>query len=229
MDVTHPHKDLGLQELPSGKKIIRLFRPGSEQVFIEHYAQIVETFPVGHGFFEYTTSASTTKADYRIFHNNGLLAHDPYAFWPTIGPLDEHLFSAGLHYKLYEKMGGRLCLHEGVKGAKFTVWAPSAKSVSLIADFNQWNIWMNPMRAMGTSGIFEIFIPGLLEGHCYKFCIIGPDGQVRIKADPYALAAEMRPLTASKLADVDSFVWTDKARPLKNINGPLHVYEVHLG
>ncbi len=229
MDVKQPHKDLGLQEDPSGGKVIRLFRPGSEQVFIEHYSQNVETFPIGQGFFEYRTSASTTKTDYRIFHNNGLLAYDPYAFWPTIGPLDEHLFSAGLHYKIYEKMGGRLCIHEGIKGAKFSLWAPSAQSVSLIAEFNHWNYKMNPMRAMGVSGIFEIFIPGLCEGHCYKFYIIGPNGDVRIKADPYALTAEMRPLTASKLADVDSFEWTDKERPLKNINGPFNVYEVHLG
>lgn len=231
MEATFPHNVLGLHPLPSGKKVIRLFRPHAHQVFLELYGKVVEAFPTGHGFFEYTTDEKTTAKDYRVWHNSGLLAHDPYAFWPTFGSLDEHLFSAGVHYRLYEKMGGRLCEVEGIKGAKFTVWAPAARRVSLLADFNHWNSEMNPLRAMGTSGVFEIFVPGLEEGERYKFHITGPNGEVRVKADPYALFSEIRPQTASRLADVDRFLWTDAEwqTKKKSINGPLNVYEVHLG
>lgn len=231
MDYCRPHQTLGLHPLPSGEKVIRLYRPSATQVYLELQGTVVEAFPIGEGLFEYTVPGTITAKDYRIWHDNGLLANDPYAFWPTFGPMDEHLFSQGVHYKLYEAMGGRLFFHQGVKGVKFTVWAPSATRVCLIADFNRWNPSMNPMRAMGVSGVFELFVPGLEEGERYKFHIVAQNGEVRVKADPYALSSELRPLTASKIADTESFAWSDQAwrAKKKNLNTPLNVYEVHLG
>lgn len=231
MDFYHPHHTLGLHQLASGEKVIRLFRPLAARVYVEVFGRVVEAFGVGGGFYEYQVPANTTAKDYRVWHDNGLLAHDPYAFWPTFGPLDEHLFSSGVHYKLYEVMGARLAEVDGVKGVKFAVWAPSAKQVNLIADFNHWDIRVNPMRVMGASGVFELFVPGIGVGHYYKFAITPQTGNLRIKADPFALAAEVRPGTASSVADVDSFIWSDEewqTRP-KNLDRPMNVYEVHLG
>jgi 1,4-alpha-glucan branching enzyme len=131
-------------------------------------------------------------------------------------------------------MGGRLTTLDGVEGAKFSVWAPNAKRVSLIADFNYWNGRVNPMRMMGYSGVWELFVPGLKEGDKYKFEIYTQQGETRIKSDPYALSSEMRPLTASVLANMNRFQWEDqewiKEREAKKLGShPINVYEVHLG
>src|SRR6185369_3380264 len=95
----------------------------------------------------------TTFFDYRVYLDKGQLVNDPYAFLPTFGPIDEHLFGRGVHYKLYEVMGARLSTHQGVSGVKFTVWAPNAKAVSIVGDFNLWNGRMHPMRTLGVSGV----------------------------------------------------------------------------
>ncbi len=220
--VQNPHSALGLHH-----DVIRLYRPGWHEAFIEFQGKIVQAFPVGDGFFEYAVPKGTKPSDYRVFHTSGLLAHDPYAFWPTFGEVDQYLFNQGVHYNLYEKMGARLHTEDGVKGVKFAVWAPNARFVSLIADFNCWNPEANPMRLVGDCGVYELFVPGIGEGHRYKFHIIGEYGQVRVKADPYALSSELRPQTASVVAEVDRFHWTD--HHYKPKKGPINVYEVHLG
>lgn len=230
-----PHAILGLHEFFGECKVIRLWRPGAQQVFLEVFGAIVEARCVHDvGFFEYVVPQHTTPKDYRVYHQNGLLAHDPYAFWPTFGEMDQHLFGKGVHYQLYQRMGGRLTLHEGVWGAKFIVWAPNAKSVSLIADFNYWNGHANPMRVLGYSGVWELFVPGLQEGEKYKFEIFSQQGETRIKSDPYALMSEMRPATASILANIERFQWQDQAwlqeRHRRTSQPyPMSVYEVHLG
>jgi 1,4-alpha-glucan branching enzyme len=137
-----------------------------------------------------------------------------------LGDLDLHLFGKGTHYQLYNVMGGRLT----PDGARFAVWAPNAKTVSVVGDFNLWDGSAHPMRS---SGVWETFIPGLKEGDLYKFEITTKDGRKLQKADPFAYAAELRPKTASKLFDIDAFEWTDQEwAPRK---GPLNIYEVHVG
>lgn len=230
-----PHAILGLHNFFEGSKVIRLWRPGAQQIFLEVFGSLVEARKVHDaGIFEYIVPMHTTFLDYRIFHQNGLLAHDPYAFWPTFGEMDQYLFGKGVHYQLYHRMGGRLAQHQGVAGAKFSVWAPNAKSVSVIGDFNYWDGRVNLMRSLGYTGVWELFIPGLTEGMKYKFEINSQQGERLIKADPYALMSEMRPATASVLANMDRFQWQDDAwmneRKHRKIHShPMSIYEVHLG
>jgi 1,4-alpha-glucan branching enzyme len=230
-----PHAVLGLHPFFEGSKVIRLWRPGAQQIFLEVFGSLVEARRVHEaGIFEYVVPAHTTLHDYRVFHQSGLLANDPYTFWPTFGEMDQYLFSKGVHYQLYQRMGGRLTHHQGVDGAKFVVWAPNAKSVSVVGDFNYWNGRANPMRVLGYSGVWEIFIPGLKEGDKYKFEIQTQQGEKIVKADPYAFSCEMRPATASILANMERFQWQDeswlKERHRRQIQShPMSIYEVHLG
>lgn len=230
-----PHHILGLHKYADGKKVIRLWRPGAHEVFLEVFGQIVQAAKVHDaGMFEYLVPGNATVHDYRVFHQSGMLAHDPYGFLPTFGELDQHLFANGVHYELYRSMGGRLATQQGVEGVKFTVWAPGARSVALVADFNHWNGSANPMRSMGSSGVWELFIPGLGEGEKYKFEIKTQAGQLLIKTDPYGLASELRPATASIVADIDRFAWGDQTWMAQRVQRkqepqPVNIYEVHLG
>jgi 1,4-alpha-glucan branching enzyme len=230
----NPHHILGLHALDA-HKIIRLFRPGANSVCLEVFGQIVEAKKVEKsGFFEYEVPKETTLADYRVYHQNGLLAHDPYAFSPTWGEMDAYLFGRGVHYRLYDVLGARVCTHQGIKGVKCAVWAPNAKSVSLVTDFNYWDGRSNPMRSMGRSGIWELFIPGIGNGEKYKFEIRTQQGTIRIKSDPFATFSEVRPATASVVFDIDQFQWTDgewmnQRRQRNKESYPLNVYELHLG
>jgi len=227
----NPHGFLGLH-LKDGGKVIRLWRPGAEKTHLEVQGTIVEAKRVDPaGLFETKTSKNISPLDYRVYHANGRLAHDPYAFFPTFGEVDLFLFNKGTHYKLYEKMGGRLATHSGCSGAQFVVWAPSAEGVSVVGDFNGWDGRLHPMRSMGVSGVWELFIPGLAEGEAYKFEIRTQGGHIRLKADPYALYSELRPKTASRLFDVDRFSWTDQAWMNRQQfrSAPVAIYEVHLG
>ncbi|CUI16490.1 1,4-alpha-glucan branching enzyme GlgB [Candidatus Protochlamydia naegleriophila] len=230
-----PHTILGLHPFFGGSKVIHLWRPGAQQVFIEVFGDLIEAKRIHEeGIFECVVPGHTTALDYRVFHQNGLLAYDPYAFLPTFGEMDQYLFGKGVHYELYECMGGRLTTHGGVSGVKFSVWAPNAKSVSLVADFNYWDGRVNPMRVMGYSGIWELFVPGIGEGEKYKFEIHTQQGERILKSDPFAYSCELRPATASVIANIERFKWQDQAwiekRTSANLtSAPMNVYEVHLG
>lgn len=231
----NPHQFLGIHSINEKNKVIRIWRPNAPSCHFELKGTIVEAKKVHPaGLFEYITDASTTFLDYRVYYNHQSLAYDPYTFLPTLGDLDLHLFGRGVHYKAYEVMGSKIITHQGVKGTKFAVWAPSARRVALIADFNFWNGNINPMRSLGSSGIWEIFIPGIGEGEKYKFEIHTLEGKLRVKADPYAKYNEMRPKTASIVADVDKFIWNDAKwmegrSHYQKGKSPMNIYEVHLG
>lgn len=230
-----PHALLGLHRSLEEGKVVRLWRPGAHQVFLEVFGTIVEAQKIHPaGIFEYAVPSYTTPTDYRVYHPSGLLAHDPYAFLPTFGEMDQYLFGKGVHYELYQAMGGRLTRHQGIEGAKFSVWAPNAKNVSLIGDFNHWDGRANPMRSMGYSGVWELFIPGLKEWEKYKFKIHSQQGERLVKADPYALMSEMRPATASILTPLERYQWHDdqwvserKEKKIQHL--PMSIYELHLG
>lgn len=229
-----PHSLLGIHQ--EGKStIIRLWRPGAPYLFLEVRGEIVSATRIHEaGLFEYTAPGLLTALDYRVYLSDGFLTHDPYAFLPTLGDLDQYLFAKGVHYKLYNVLGGRLATQQGVHGVKFTVWAPSARSVSLAADFNHWDGRMNPMRSLGKSGVWELFVPGLGIGEKYKFHIKTQQGEILLKTDPLALSAEVRPATASVVSDLDSFEWNDiewlDHRVQKRFQAkPMTIYEVHLG
>lgn len=230
-----PHVTLGLHTTSSGQKVIRLFRPGAHSIHIELLGETVELQCIDErGLFECSVPVTTQPEDYRVFHQNGLLARDPYTFLPTFSEVDQYLFAKGVHYTLYHAMGGRLTTHHGVKGAKFCLWAPNASSVSLVADFNHWDGRTNPMRSLGGSGVWELFVPGLEAGEKYKFEIRTKEGALLLKSDPYALMCEMRPATASILVDAEAFHWDDhrwmEERKQRHIQAsPMTIYEVHLG
>lgn len=230
----NPHEFLGLHNSIDDKKVIRLWKPDAKNIYLEVFGNVVEATCIDpRGLFEYTVPNNTTKFDYRIYHHSGLLANDPYAFSSTFGELDAYLLSKGVHYQAYNVMGARVTEWQGVKGVKFTVWAPEAKRVSLVGDFNHWDGRVNQMRS-SSSGVWEIFIPGLSEGEKYKFEVKTQQGNVLVKSDPYALYSEVRPLNASIVCSVDHHNWQDDAwmsrRLLSKDNPkPLNIYEIHLG
>jgi 1,4-alpha-glucan branching enzyme len=146
-----------------------------------------------------------------------------------------YLMGEGRHYDTYEKLGAHIRTVNGISGVHFGVWAPSARRVSVVGDFNGWDGRANVMRARGSSGIWELFIPELSEGAVYKYEVIGPEGtMLPLKADPYAFRAELRPNTGSVVARLDQHEWNDgdwiAQRPGKDwLTLPISVYEVHLG
>lgn len=151
-----------------------------------------------------------------------------------IGELDQYLFGQGTHYDIYKKLGAHPTKVRGKEGVVFAVWAPHAKSVSVIGDFNHWNVTANPMKRLEPSGIYELFIPGIGTGELYKYYIETERGDGLYKADPFANMAELRPGTASCVTSLDGFTWDDdswmKAREKQNVDEmPMSIYEVHIG
>lgn len=234
-DQHDPHTILGLHNFTGKRKVIRLWRPGAEQLFLEVFGEIVSATKMHKaGIFEYIVPEDTMVDDYRVYHHNGLLGHDPYAFLPGIGELDQYLFSKGVHYKLFRVLGGRLTVQQGIPGVRFAVWAPAARRVSLVADFNHWDSRTNPMRSLGSSGIWELFVPGVKEGEKYKFEIKTQTGDVFLKSDPFGYSSELRPANASVIANLDRFHWSDADWQNRRIREkkqphPMTTYEVHLG
>ena len=178
-----------------------------------------------------------TLADYTlmVFYDNGTLTevHDPYSFAPQLTDSDLKKFAAGIHYTVYEKMGAHLMKIRGVDGVYFAVWAPEAKRVSVVGDFNSWDGRRHQMRKLD-GGIFELFIPGLKKGTIYKYEIKFKNGDPALKIDPYANYAELRPNTASVVWDLNEYQWTDKewmkSRAKKDSKAePMSIYELHLG
>ncbi len=152
----------------------------------------------------------------------------------VFGDLDQYLFGQGTHYDIYKKLGAHLMLKGKKKGVYFAVWAPNAASVSVVGDFNDWEEEANPMVRVGEIGVYETFVPGARLGQLYKFCIETRDGRKLYKADPYASSGEMRPGTASKIADISKFKWSDgkwlEARAAwDHKEQPMSIYEVHMG
>ncbi|MDP9418843.1 MAG: 1,4-alpha-glucan branching protein GlgB [Actinomycetota bacterium] len=158
---------------------------------------------------------------------------DPYRFWPTIGELDLHLFGEGRHEELWRMLGAHVRTHEGARGTSFAVWAPSARAVRVVGSFNGWDGRLHPMRALGASGVWELFVPGVERGTRYKFEILTPAGHLRLKADPMAFSAEVPPGTASVVVESDyrwgDADWLEQRRTTDPLHRPLSIYEVHLG
>ena len=157
---------------------------------------------------------------------------DPYRFGPTIGDLDLHLFGEGRHQHVYRVLGAHCCEHEGVSGVRFATWAPNARRVSVVGDFNQWHGLRHAMRTRGLSGVWELFIPGLTEGEKYKFEVCAADGSLQLKADPYGNRFEMRPATAAIVCPPADFQWRDQQWLARRASwdwqhSPISIYEFH--
>jgi len=174
------------------------------------------------------------QVEFHFGHSQPVRRVDPYRFGPTLGDLDLHLSGEGRHYRLYEKLGAHLRTIDGHDGASFAVWAPNAQRVSVVGDFNDWDGRVHPMRLMGSSGMWELFVPGVQRGALYKYELKIRDGSLRIKTDPVAFLMEMRPKTASVVWGLESHTWGDqqwmeRRRERVYHAEPLSIYEVHLG
>jgi 1,4-alpha-glucan branching enzyme len=190
------------------------------------------------GFFEVVIAGCSEVFPYqlkKVMPSGAVeIFHDSYSFMPTLTDFDLYLFNAGDHHRIYEKLGAHAAEVNGVGGVQFAVWAPAARSVSVIGDFNGWDRRSHAMRVLGSSGVWEIFVPGLMEGALYKFQIKTQNGFVLDKSDPYGTEMENRPRTASKVSFLKGYQWHDQEWLEERARGnqlgkPLAAYEVHLG
>ena len=190
-------------------------------------------------FFEWSGPTDKISSPYQLkridSHNQESVVHDPYCLPPQISEFDLHLFGEGKHWHIYRILGAHLHTVNGIDGVLFATWAPNAERVSVIGDFNDWDGRRHAMRNRGSSGVWEIFIPGLHAGNLYKFEIRNKaTGAVLEKSDPYGQQFEMRPKTASIVPHEKTFSWSDEKwmqNRLKHdwLHEPVSIYEVHLG
>jgi 1,4-alpha-glucan branching enzyme len=234
-------------ETPEGRRwVVRFFQPRAVEgaLILNGEANPLPARKMrSQGFFEVTLPAtselppapSSYRVRFRTQHGDVYEGHDPYAFSFLLTEFDLYLMGEGRHYDTYEKLGAHIKTVDGVSGVHFAVWAPSARRVSVVGDFNRWDGRVHPMRARGSSGIWELFIPEIGESTIYKYEIIGSQGGVLpLKADPYAFSSELRPNTGSVVARLDRHSWKDAdwiaQRAQKTwLEQPITVYEVHLG
>jgi 1,4-alpha-glucan branching enzyme len=235
-----PFAVLGLHQTAAGW-VVRAFVPGADAVrAIDANGQTIVELKRRHpaGFYEGLTRGGRSRFAYQLAAENADGAwqfYDPYSFGPLLGQLDEHLLVEGTHRQLYERLGAHPTLHDAVAGVHFAVWAPDAKRVSVVGDFNAWDGRRHQMRKRVDSGLWEIFLPGVKEGTVYKYEILGADGTLQpLKADPIGFAGELRPSTASVVTRTDGFSWNDATylerrarRDPRRV--PMAAYEVHLG
>ncbi|MFD8964204.1 1,4-alpha-glucan branching enzyme [Streptomyces sp. NPDC059568] len=235
-----PHGLLGAHPVKDGV-LFRTLRPYARAVTVvaEEPAVRAELHDDGDGFFsgvlplravpEYTLLVRYSDATEQP---DELEVQDPYRFLPALGELDLHLIGEGRHEELWRALGARPMVHQGVTGTRFTVWAPNAQGVRISGDFNYWDGTALPMRSLGSSGVWELFVPGIGEGALYKFDITRPDGSHTLRADPMARRTEVPPATASVVTE-SHHVWRDEEWLAHRADRPVHeapfsVYEVHL-
>ncbi|MBU1139147.1 MAG: 1,4-alpha-glucan branching protein GlgB, partial [Proteobacteria bacterium] len=162
------------------------------------------------------------------------IINDPYRFLPVLGEQDQFLFNFGTNYELYKHMGAQPGSYSHIEGTIFRVWAPSASRVSILGNFNGWDGRVHPMRNLGSSGIWELFLPGIKENELYKFEIRTQRGEILVKSDPFQFWGELRPKTASAVRYLNHYQWHDQAWQEAKQKGspydrPMSIYEVHPG
>jgi 1,4-alpha-glucan branching enzyme len=223
----------------AGGTIVRAFLPGAAAVEVVRRSDgtLIGRLDRGEcdGLFE---ALLQDFAPYRLrisWPGGVQETEDPYSFGLLLGDLDLHLFNEGRHFGLADTFGAQVRSIDGVSGVRFAVWAPNAKRVAVVGDFNSWDARRHPMRVRYPAGAWELFVPRIGAGERYKYAIIGPQGdRVPLKADPVARQAELAPGTASIVAAPDRFHWRDDrwmaARAVRHdAKAPISIYEVHLG
>ena len=232
-----PHEVLG-PHVADGVVTVRVLRPNATSVDLVVGGERIPMAHIHRGVWA-AAIAGDDAPDYRLsvaYGGDALPADDPYRFLPTLGDVDQHLISEGRHEQLWQVMGAYTHVyqtpHGEIHGVSFAVWAPNAKGVRVVGDFNYWDGTSTPMRSLGSTGIWEIFVPEIGDGSRYKFDVLGHDGIRRLKADPYANATEVPPATASVVFSA-KHEWNDSEWMTKRANtdphtGPMSIYEVHL-
>jgi len=234
-----PFSFLGMHKTAGGISV-RAMLPGAQKMAVVESATgkvAAEGVQVHRdGFFVAMLPDRKDLFRYRLRVSSGGAQHefyDLYSFPPVLGEVDIHLLAEGNHLASYRKLGAHPLVHEGVEGVAFAVWAPNARRVSVVGDFNGWDGRRMPMRNVG--GFWELFVPGLRPGHLYKYEILGADGQLLpLKADPQAEQAERPPNTASIIPQPSRHVWQDgrwmaERWERNDRQAPISIYEVHLG
>ena len=239
-----PFHILGPHQVKIGRAtrwVIRAWLPDAEKVFVR-LPRTKEKTPMvsvhNEHFFEVVMADWKELCNYQfhIIAHNGheRYVHDPYFFMPQLTEEDLYLFGMGDHHKIYEKLGAHCLTVDGVEGVHFAVWAPNARNVSVVGNFNQWHGGKHQMRVLGSSGVWELFIPQIAPGEVYKYEIKDQSGNIMLKSDPYGFQHEIRPKTASVVCDINKYEWQDagwmeKRRGTDPLDKPISVYEVHLG
>ncbi len=240
-----PHTVLGMHEvLHDDREVVavRAFLPGAKELYVIDKNDENAVYKADRihedGFFETVIEDRHKWFDYKFrivyWDGNENITADAYSFPPTVSDYDKYLFGAGNHYEIYNKLGANICEINGTEGVSFAVWAPNAKSVSVIGSFNYWDGRSAQMRMLGNSGIWEIFIPGAAEFDRYKFRIKDRNNNVTDKSDPYGFYMEKRPQNASIVYDLGVYRWKDakwiKQRETSDpYRSPMNIYEVQLG
>jgi 1,4-alpha-glucan branching enzyme len=233
-----PHHVLGAHPVAGGVAVRALHPDAVAAECLLEDGRAVPMAPLGKsGVFAAVLEGRALPLRYRFrfrFAGGGTWEQDdPYRFLPSVGDVDIYLISEGTHRSLWRMLGAHPRQLDGVDGTSFAVWAPNAKGVSVVGDFCRWDERRLPMRRLGTSGVFELFVPGVAPGALYKFRIIGPNNELRLKADPFARAAELPPGTASRVT-ASSYHWGDaewiaRRRARDPGRTAMAIYEVHLG
>jgi len=239
-----PHQLLGLHSLGDGAGLVaRALLPGATKVEVHPvHEKDKPTFELQQipktDLFEGTTKAADRVYAYDLVITDRAgqvrRTRDPYSFLPTLGESDLYLFGKGDERRIYDKLGSQLRTIDGVPGTSFAVWAPTAQRVSVVGDFNDWDGRMHQMRSLGSSGVWEIFLPGVGDGALYKYEIRDRRGHILLKTDPYGAFFETPPKNAAIVWNNRKFEWTDddwmaRRRLRDPLRSPLSVYEIHLG
>ncbi|MFB7218599.1 1,4-alpha-glucan branching enzyme [Streptomyces sp. NPDC056227] len=228
-----PHDLLGAHMVRGGV-VLRVLRPYARSVTVLAKGLRAELHDDGDGLFSGLLPMPTVP-EYQLlvgYEDNEIEVQDPYRFLPALGDLDLHLIGEGRHEELWTALGAQPMEHQGVTGTRFTVWAPNARGVRVVGDFNYWDGTGFPMRSLGSTGVWELFLPAIGEGTLYKFDICRPDGSHTVRADPMARHAEVPPATAS-IVTASHHEWQDQEWMAHRGDVPVHeapfsVYEVHL-
>ncbi|MDD6328353.1 MAG: 1,4-alpha-glucan branching enzyme, partial [Lachnospiraceae bacterium] len=238
-----PKHLLGIHDYGEGQ-VITVYRPHATNVWVTTVTgkNPIELEWLAEGFFGIYFPKKRFKGNkYRIQtkYQDGttVTTADCYAFDSMISDFDAYLFAEGKNYDIYEKFGAHPMTVDGVKGTYFAVWAPNARRVSVVGDFNMWDGALHPMQILQASGIYEIFIPDVMPGAVYKFQILTRNGDILYKADPYANYAQVRPDNANIVTDLNKFKWSDEAwidarKKMTRVNrmkSPMSIYECNLG
>ncbi|MFC7840652.1 1,4-alpha-glucan branching enzyme [Streptomyces sp. NPDC057382] len=228
-----PHSVLGAHPVPGGIAF-RAFRPYALSVTVVAGEVRAELHDDGEGFFSGLLPLTEVPAYRLLVQYEGTLleTEDAYRFLPTLGDLDLHLIGEGRHEELWTALGAHPTTHEGVTGTRFAVWAPNARGVRVAGTFNFWDGTGHVMRSLGSSGVWELFLPDVGEGELYKFEITRPDGSKTMRADPLARRTEVPPATSSVITS-SHYEWGDAEWLERRAQAPAHeapfsVYEVHL-
>jgi 1,4-alpha-glucan branching enzyme len=227
-----PHRVLGVHRR-GDQAVVRTWRPGATSATLDGRAmrRVHEA-----GVFEVLVDAAPEPGYAVTFDWEGGGRHtavDPWPFWPTLGDLDLHLVGEGRHDRLWTVLGAHPRTHQGTPGTAFAVWAPSARGVRVVGDWNGWDGRVHPMRSLGASGVWDIFVPEARPGHHYKFEVVGADGATQLRADPLAQATEVPPANASVVfRSTHSWGddgWMARRAAARPCDERMAVYEMHLG